>query len=101
MKKTVSSIGFSVWPLQWNAMCDGVFGLPTLLGVSITCFADDITILTEARTEDEPERLVNKMVADIFDWMSTLGASNLSPKRQRQKRLWSRRKGGLHPFNSW
>lgn len=48
-------------------MYNGVLVLPTPLGVSITGFADDRTIVVEARTERGMEDMVNKTVADIFD----------------------------------
>lgn len=57
-------------PFLWNVIYDCVLRLPTPSGVSITRFANDITIMADAHTEEKLEDLVNYTVADIYDWIN-------------------------------
>lgn len=60
--------GLVLGPHLWNMIYDGVLRLSTPSGVSITGFADDITVVAEVQTKNDFELTVKKTVSRIHDW---------------------------------
>nr|BAK38647.1 unnamed protein product [Tribolium castaneum] len=61
--------GSVLGPILWNVMYDAVLRLDLPVGARTLAFADDLALLTTARTEDELMRLTNEALSEIARWM--------------------------------
>ena len=65
--------GSVLGPLLWNIMYDGVLKVPVSGRTKIVGFADDIAVLTVAKTIEEIESATNEAIHRIRQWLLNAG----------------------------
>lgn len=72
--------GSVLGPTLWNMFYDGILRLPVDKDVKLIAFADDVAIVATAHNAELIEQLVNPVLSDVADWMSTNGLA-LAPEK--------------------
>ncbi|KYB24568.1 hypothetical protein TcasGA2_TC031704 [Tribolium castaneum] len=82
-------------PILWNVMYDAVLRLDLPVGARTLAFADDLALLTTARTEDELMRLTNAALSEIARWMENAELKLATEKTESVLLVGYRRPGAI------
>lgn len=89
--------GSILGPALWIVLCDVLFKLDLLKGVSLIGFADDVAILVSARTEEAIMKNANSALNSVSEWMNSNNLQ-LSPEKTKAVLFTVRRKIGHMEF---
>ncbi|KAL1454467.1 hypothetical protein WDU94_010715 [Cyamophila willieti] len=85
-------------PTLWNLLYDGVLELELPRGVSLVAYADDLAVVTVARTAPELEESANRALGCISNWMTSHGLA-LAPEKSEAVLLIGRKTCGPVQFH--
>jgi hypothetical protein len=62
--------GSVLGPLLWNLLYDGILNIDMPEGVETMAFADDLAVVTTAKTENQLMRNTNEALHKIAEWLA-------------------------------